>query len=449
MLATFLIAHHLIASKRRCLVGLDVGFNRAPLESFMPRIARELSAIEVSRLTAPGLAAVGVVPGLHLQVMPTGARSWILRVKVGDRRRDMGLGGYPAVTLAQAREKARQARASIEAGQDPILERQRTQSSLRVAQALEKTFQWCAEQYIEAQGDSWRNAKHRSQWASTLATYAYPIIGKVLVRDVAQANVLAVLEPIWKDKTETAKRLRGRLEQVLDWATVRHYREGLNPARWQGGLKMLLPAPGKIQQTEHHRALSIDAVANFMADLRRREGMAARALEFVTLTAARSGEVRGATWAEFNLEAKVWIIPAERMKAKNEHRVPLSKQAMELLLALPRSEGDSPYVFFAPRMGMLSDMALTAVMRRMEAPAVPHGMRSTFRDWAGERTNYPRDLAEQALAHVLESKVEAAYRRGDALEKRRAMMQAWANFLDEQRTPATVSSIHTAGRKHA
>lgn len=398
----------------------------------LPRTARELSAIEVSRLTAPGYVAVGVVPGLHLQVSSTGAKSWILRIMVGDKRRDMGLGGYPAVTLAQAREKARAARAAVDGGHDPVLNRQRALSSLRSAQALEKTFKWCAEQYIDSHSDTWRNQKHRQQWTATLTNYAYPLIGNMLVRDVAQSHILSVLEPIWRDKTETAKRLRGRLETVLDWATTRHYREGENPARWQGHLEMLLPAPSRIQKTEHHRALPVNAALPFMAELRKREGMAARALEFLMLTAARSGEVRGATWTEFDLDAKVWTVPASRMKAEKEHRVPLTAHTIKLLNALPRqAEDESPFVFFAPRGGKLSDMALTAVMRRMNADAVPHGMRSTFRDWVAECTDYPRDLAEHALAHTLESKVEAAYRRGDALEKRRGMMHSWGEFLGD------------------
>lgn len=408
----------------------------------MPRVARELSAIEVSRLTAPGMVAVGVVPGLHLQIVKTGARSWILRVKVGTKRRDMGLGGYPAVTLAQAREKARQARADIELGNDPILARQRAQSALSAAQASEKTFQWCAEQYIEEHSGAWKNLKHRGQWTSTLSNYAYPLIGRVLVRDIDEASVLAVLRPIWKDKTETASRLRGRIEKVLDWAKGSKYREGDNPARWQGHLKTLLPAPNRIQKTVHHKAVSIDAAPAFVVDLREREGMAARALEFSILTAARSGEVRGATWEEFDLQAKTWTIPAARMKAEKEHRVPLSSQAMKLLNTLPRQEGETPYVFFAPRLGKLSDMTLTAVMRRMEVDAVPHGFRSTFRDWVGERTSYPRDMAELALAHAIGNAVEAAYRRGDALEKRRAMMQAWANYLDRPRASGTITPIH-------
>lgn len=399
----------------------------------MPKIARELTAIEVKILSAPGLTAVGGVPGLHLQVTPGGARSWVLRAKVGSKRRDMGLGPYPGVPLAQARDKARQARALINAGQDPILERQRAQSSLRAAQASEKTFEWCAQQYMDAHSDSWRNAKHRAQWLSTLTKYAYPLIGRLIVRDIKQAHVLGVLEPIWRDKNETASRLRGRLETILDWAAVRHYREGENPARWKGRLDKLLPAPSKVQKPAHHEAVAVDDAPSFYAALVLREGMSARALQFTALTAARSGETRGATWDEIDLDSGVWSVPAQRMKAGKPHQVPLSEHALELLRALPRSD-DSPYVFHAPRGGALSDMALTAVMRRMGLEAVPHGLRSTFRDWAGDRTSYPRDLAESALAHAVGNAVEAAYRRSSALERRRAMMADWANFLAPRAT---------------
>lgn len=393
----------------------------------MAKKAKELSALAVSRLTTPGHHAVGGVAGLYLYVSGESARSWVLRVMIGTKRRHIGLGGFPDVTLAQARDKARAAREQIQSGIDPIAERRAMASQLRAAQASEKTFEEAAKAYIDAHGDTWKNAKHRAQWVSTLETYAYPHMGKLLVRDVAQEHVLAALEPIWKTKNETASRLRGRIESVLDWAKVRKYRDGENPARWKGHLDKLLPAPGKVQKVEHHRALPIDEVPAFMADLRQMVGTAPRALEFLVLTAARSGEVRGALWAEIDFESRIWIIPGERMKAGREHRVPLSDAALQVLKTLPRLH-NNPLVFPAPRGGVLSDMTLTAVMRRMKAAAVPHGFRSTFRDWVGERTSYPRELAEQALAHTLESKVEAAYRRGDALEKRRAMMHEWATW---------------------
>ena len=407
--------------------------------------AKELSAIEVGRLKTAGMWAVGGVAGLYLHISDRGARSWVLRAMVGSKRRDMGLGGYPDVTLAGARDKAREARSQIEAGNDPILLRKQAHSALLAQQATELTFEQAAHQYILAQSDAWRNAKHRQQWTTTLASYAYPVIGRMLVRDVAQAHMLAVLEPIWRTKTETAKRLRGRIESVLDWATVRGHREGSNPARWRGHLDKLLPSPRKIAKVAHHEALPIDELPGFMRALRQREGMAARALEFAILTAARSGEVRGMTWAEVDLNQRLWIVPAGRMKANREHRVTLSDAAVALLQTLPRLEG-SEFVFFAPRGGQLSDMTLTAVLRRMQVAVTAHGFRSTFRDWAAERTNYPRDLVEMAMSHAIESKVEAAYRRGDMLEKRRKLMAAWADFCNRPTGSADVVAI---GRKKA
>lgn len=395
----------------------------------MARKAKELSALVVGRLTVPGHHAVGGVDGLYLYINAAGARSWVLRTMVGGKRRHMGLGGFPDVPLAKAREKARSAREEIAQGIDPIAQRMATASLLRAQQATEKTFEQAAQGYIEAHSDTWKNAKHRSQWTSTLETYAYPFMGKLLVRDVGQEHVLNALEPIWKTKNETASRLRGRIENVLDWATVRKYRTGENPARWKGHLDMLLPASSKVQKVEHHRALPFESMPNFIIELRKRQGTAARALEFAILCAARSGEVRGACWTEIDLATGVWTVPPIRMKSGKEHRVPLSEAAIRILNSHSHQEGND-LVFPAPRGGQLSDMTLTAVMRRMEVDAVPHGFRSTFRDWVGECTNYPREVAEQALAHSLVSKVEAAYRRGDALEKRRQLMEDWAKFCE-------------------
>lgn len=369
---------------------------------------------------------VGGVAGLALQVLPSGGRSWVLRAMIGAKRRDMGLGGYPDVTLADARNAAREARAKVRAGIDPIEEARAARSFLKASQAAALTFKQCALLYIDAHEPGWKNPKHAQQWRNTLEQYAYPVIGKLLVRDVAKEHVLAVLQPIWREKTETASRLRSRIELVLSYAMQAGYRpEELNPARWKGGLDKLLPKPGKVTKTEHHAALPIDAMGEFMVRLRESEGMGARALEFAILTACRSGEVRGAKWSEIDSDEAMWVIPGDRMKAGREHRVPLSKAAIKLLKTLPRLV-DSDMVFWAPRGGQLSDMTLSAVLRRMEVPAVPHGFRSTFRDWAAERTTYANEMCELALAHVIGDKAEAAYRRGDMLERRRKMMNDWA-----------------------
>ena len=397
--------------------------------------AKELSALAVQRLTAPGMHAVGGVAGLYLCVSSSGSRSWIARVNVDGKRREMGLGSFPDVSLSIAREKARAARSDTTMGIDPVAHRKEARSARQALKATQKTFADCAKAYIEAHSDSWRNAKHRAQWPSTFETYVYPTMGTVMVGEVTQAHVMAVLLPIWKTKTQTATRLRGRIEQVLAWATAAGFRQGENCARWTGLLDQLLPAPGKVSKPKHHPAVRVDDMPAFIKALRQHDGLSPKALEFAVLTAARSGEVRGANWAEIDLEAAVWTVPKERMKAGKEHRVPLNTQAIKLLEAMPRIEG-TELVFPAPRGGQLSDMALTALTRRMNfrddagRVCVPHGFRSSFRDWVFERTDYPRDLAEAALAHALENKVEAAYRRGDALERRRAMMQAWANYCE-------------------
>lgn len=406
----------------------------------MPKLARELGALAVGRLTIPGLHFVGGVPGLALQVTPSGARSWTLRATIGGKRRDMGLGNFPSVTLARARELARDARELIRQGVDPIERAQAAQSALRASMVAALTFKECAEAYITAHAATWKSDKHRQQWRNTLAQHAYPILGELLVRDVKLAQVLAVLEPLWLTTNETAVRLRGRMELVLDWAAARGLRDGLNPARWRGHLDKLLAKPSKVNQREHHAALPVGAVGAFMRQLRAAEGTGALALEFVILTAARSGEVRGATWAEIDLDAKTWTVPAARMKAGKEHRVPLSADALALLQSLPRLAG-TELLFPAPRGGLLSDMTLTAVLRRLEVPAVPHGFRSTFRDWAAERTNYPRDAAEMALAHTIGDKVEAAYRRGDLFDKRVRMMDDWAKFLRRVEEPGQVIAL--------
>lgn len=414
----------------------------------MPRVAKELSALEVKRLSAPGMYAAGGVPGLHLQVLPTGGKTWLLRVTIGanadgkQRRSEVGLGGYPAITLQQARDKARDVREKIVQGIDPIAERKAAHSALLASRANAMTFETAAQSFIEAKADEWRNPKHRQQWNNTLETYAFPTIGRLQVQDIDTPHVLAILKPIWKAKTETATRVRQRIESVLDWATARQYRDGLNPARWKGHLDMMLARPRKVATTSHHPALPVAGVSRFMAHLRKMDGIGARALEFTILNAARSGEVRGATWDEINIDQATWTIPAGRMKAGKEHRVPLTGDAVKLLKSLPRMEG-SNLVFPAARGGELSDATLTAVIKRMHATeakagrkgyldpkqhkiATPHGFRSTFRDWAAEGTNHAHDVVEMALAHTIGNKTEAAYRRGDLFQKRRALMDDWA-----------------------
>ena len=394
----------------------------------MPRKAAELSPLSISRLKEPGLWAVGGVAGLYLHVNARGARSWILRVVVGDKRRDMGLGGYPDIGVADARQKAREARLKIEHGVDPILLRKQAKSELMALQATDKTFEQAAGEYIKIHADSWSNDKHRKQWESTLAAYAFPVVGKLSLRHIRQEHILKILEPIWATKTETATRVRGRMESILDWAKVKGLRSGENPAAWKGHLDHMLPAPTRLKKVEHLTAVPVREMPDFMIKLRQAAGTAAQALEFLILTAARSGEVRGITWQEVSLEDALWVVPAERMKMKREHRVPLSDRAVAILKSQPRID-ENPLVFPAPRGSQMSDATMSAVLKRMGIDATVHGFRSSFRDWCGDYTNYPRDLAEQCLAHGADDPVEAAYRRGDALERRREIMNEWSKFV--------------------
>lgn len=400
----------------------------------MPKLAEELTALQVKRLTEPGLHAVGTVAGLRLRVKSTGARSWVLRTMIGNRRAEIGLGGYPTVTLAQAFERARSALQEIRSGVDPAAERRAKRT------VIEWTFEKTAEAYIKAHAPGWKNAKHGQQWANTLKAYAYPIFGSKHVRDVTKADVLAAIEPIWATKNETADRVRNRIELVLNYAVQRELRpEGLNPARWRGNLDAALPKAGKVSKVEHHEALPIDDMFAFVQKLRLADGMAAQALEFAILTAARSGEVRGATWSEIDLQAGVWSIAAARMKSDRPHRVPLSAAALELLEALPRFEGTDLVFPGASGDKALSDMSMTAVMRRMNLTAVPHGFRSTFSDWCAERTSTSPEVREMALAHAIGDQTEAAYRRGDLFEKRRILMEQWATFIATAPTSGTTT----------
>jgi integrase len=398
--------------------------------------ANELTVLKVKNLTAPGHYVDG--GGLYLQVTASGAKSWLFKYKVRGtkKRREMGLGPLRDVTLAEARDKALACRKQLAEALDPISVRH---ASLAATRLQAKSFKECATEYIAAHKAGWKNEKHGLQWAATLEKYAYPVIGSMTVRDIALPHILKILEPIWATTTETASRLRGRIESVLDWAAVRGYRDSDNPARWKGHLDTLLASPKKVKKVEHHKALDADSMPGFLSALRQQDGMGARALEFAILTAARSGEVRMATWDEFDLEAGVWNVPPDHMKAGREHRVPLSPAALKLLRNQARIEKTN-LVFPSARLKVLSDMTLSAVMRRMKVAAVPHGFRSTFRDWVSERTSYPGEMAEMALAHAIGDKTEAAYRRGDLFEKRRRMMSDWAKFCATP-TPAKTSKV--------
>lgn len=414
----------------------------------MPRIAKPLTAVEVRRIDLtrekPGLHAVGTVAGLCLCLKPSGARSWVLRTKIGTRRAEIGLGGYPTVTLADALDAARTALQKIKGGTDPAAERRAGRKT------VEWTFKKTALAYIEAHRAGWRNAKHVTQWENTLQTYVYPVFGDKHVRDVGKGDVLAAIEPIWTTKNETAVRVRNRIELVLAYAMQRDYcPDRPNPARWRGNLDKALSAPSKVNQREHFEAVPIDEAYAFMERLKAAAGMGARALEFAILTASRTGAVRAATWDEIDLTGAVWTVPGPKMKSGRPHRVPLSPRAIDLLQALPRFEVDegAPDLIFPGTKGKpLSDMSLTAVMRRMGLSAVPHGFRSTFSDWCAERTATPAEVREMALAHAVGDKTEEAYRRGDLFQKRTELMTLWAKFLA---TPPAAGNVVSLSKNRA
>lgn len=370
--------------------------------------------------------------GLYLLVKESGSRSWVFRFMLRGKARDVGLGtaaGPDKTLLADARDTAAALRLKVKAGIDPLEERQQDFARMLAASQAAKiagiTFKAVAESHIAANEDGWRNDKHRQQWRNTLETYAYPIIGDLPVAEISTAHVLRILEPIWKEKPETASRVRGRIETVLDAAKAREYRFGENPARWRGHLAQILPPRARLSRG-HHKALAYADLPAFTADLQKRKATAALALEFVILTATRTNEVLGASWNEIDLNKAVWTIPAERMKAGKEHRVPLSPRAVEILKATaPLS---NKIVFLGDRGGRLSGMAMTMLLRRMKVDATVHGFRSTFRDWAAECTSYAHEVCEMALAHVIENKAEAAYRRGDLFEKRRRLMADWETY---------------------
>lgn len=421
----------------------------------MPIIARPLTALAVSKIKTTGWHAVGGVAGLLLQVRTTNqidgpvAKSWIMRTKIGNERVPLGLGSYPNVTLEDAREKARKIVLDVKDGIDPRVKRKAIKSAVLILQAKSKTFKECAEAYLLAHAADYSSDKHRKQWETTLRTYAYPIIGNLLVADITIQDVKKVLTQqikdmktkkvigtLWEKRTETASRLQGRVKSVFDYAIVSEYRKAINPATWTGYLETQLPAPNKLQQIEHQPAIPYQDVGDFMAKLRSKDSVGSKALEFLILTAVRSGSVREAEWQEIDYENMVWNIPALHTKTKQEHRVPLSKQAINLLKQVPKITGNKK-IFPSPKGASLSDNTLSKLMRDMKAAgeltiqAVPHGFRSTFRDWAAEQTAYPDEIRKAASGHRVGDAVQQSYQRTDLLEKRRNLMNEWANFLDK------------------
>jgi integrase len=400
----------------------------------MARKLGRLSALDVKRLTTRGMHCDG--GGLYLSVAANGSRSWTFRYGAQGRRH-FGLGPLHTVGLTEARSKARDCRLMLLDGLDPIADRRARKLAARLEAAKQITFAKAAETYIASHHAAWKADKNRQQWSTTLATYANPLIGDLPVAMIDTALVMRVLEPIWTTKTETASRVRMRIEKVLAWATVHGYRSGDNPARWTNHLDHLLPEQGKVAPVEHHAAMPYADVPAFLVELRSRDGMAARALEFLILVAARTSEVVGAEWSEIDADAGVWTIPASRMKSGREHRVPLSDRTIELLRGLPR-DGD--------RVFGISSTAMRQLLARMgRSDITPHGFRSSFRDWASETHHASRDVAEMALAHAVSDKTEAAYRRGDLFAKRRGLMVDWAAFCAAQEAPDNVVEI---GARH-
>jgi len=414
----------------------------------LARSIHRLSPVKVKNAKAgrrpDGTSRVKLYPdggGLYLQVTPGdgdgSSKSWIFRyATVAGKERYMGLGSLGTVSLAEARDRAAECRKLREQGKDPIEARDAQRASAAAERAKAMTFDECAERYISAHRAGWRNPKHGAQWKSTLANYASPVFGKLPVQAIDVGLVIKALEPNWATKPETASRVRGRIEAVLDWAKARGFRDGENPARWKGRLENLLPRPSKVRTVQHHAALPFQEIGDFMNKLRDRPAVAARALEFAILTAARTGEALGAQWSEIDLTTHTWTIPPNRMKSGREHRVPLSDAATAVLQRMLKVR-ENDYVFPGDRRAALSNMVFLMLLRRMGLDNLTaHGFRSTFRDWAAERTNFPSEVVEMALAHAIGDKVEAAYRRGDLLEKRRDLMDGWADFCDGP-TPVT------------
>lgn len=411
----------------------------------MARAINRLSALQVKTAKLPGYYADG--GNLWLQVARGGSKSWVLRYTLAGKAREMGLGSVSTFTLQDARDRAQAARKLLADGVDPIDAKRDAQQQARMETSNRRTFASCAAAYVKAHEAGWKNAKHAAQWTATLETYAFPVIGEMLVCDVETAHVLRLLEPVWRTKAETASRLRGRIENILDWATVQKYRSGDNPARWRGHLDKLLPARSKVQKVQHHPALPWREMGAFMRELRGQQGTAARAVELIILTACRTSEAFNADWREIDLAQRTWTIPAVRMKAGKEHIIPLSDAAVSVLQAQAAAHGMEGYIFPGTRSGKpLSNMAGLMLLKRMgRADLTVHGFRSAFRDWAGESTNHPREVIEHALAHQLKDKAEASYARGTLFEKRRVLMADWASYCARPAESGAVVPLRAIG----
>jgi integrase len=408
-----------------------------------------LTARKVERTKTPGRYRDGLVRGLYLQISDTGARSWVLRFERHGVERMMGLGSASEFSLRAARERALAARRLLADGLDPLAAKHAAKAAAKAAEARRVTFREATQRYFDQNADQWRSASHRDQFMSSLRTDAFPIIGDMDVASIGLADVLRVIEPMWKTKAITADRVRSRIQRVLDWCTVRGHRPpGTNPAAWKNHLDQVLPPPRKVAPVQHHAAMGYRELPAFLAELRQEETVAARALEFLILTAARTGEVTGAVWNEIDLDAKTWIVPAGRMKSHREHRQPLADVVVDLLRALPREKGN-PHVFVGHRPGAgLSRMALPHVMARMgESDVTVHGFRSSFSDWAHEQTAHSPHTIEISLAHNVGTETERAYRRTDMIAKRRKLMEAWASFVLSPPKATAANVVPIAGKR--
>ncbi len=410
----------------------------------LPKVAKELSALEVKRLTKAGFYSVGGVSGLMLQVTKTGARSWILRATVGMKRRDIGLGGFSSVSLASAKEKAREVKDKIKQGIDPVEERKSIQRKIISDQLSTITFKPAALRYIrEKKAGEYRNPRQVQQWVNSLENYAFPYIAEIPVKEVGLMHIQAILNPIWHTKTETANRVRSRIENILGWCAVNGFREGQNPAQWTGYLDKIYPSPNKIKNVTNHKALPVEEMPAFMSELKQREGIAAKALIFLILTCARTNEVigdkrikrLGATAKEINLDEAVWTIPEDRMKGGKEHVVPISDYLLEMLKGMNLDKNEDKLIFSGADGNIASNNYLSSVLKRMGVSCTVHGFRSTFKDWCRKYTSYDDEVSELALAHVNNDATRAAYARDSLIEKRRLLMNDWAKYCFEGKSP--------------